>query len=98
LIAGYAIPGLQRWSDKYLIDIMGDNPLSVAVTPNGSDSDNDMEYLEQYTHYLMLARYADAVTLSPDGKWYFAEPYYQRMTMRSLLSNLGSPSESLKQN
>ena len=34
-IAGYTIPGLQRWSNKYLIDTVGDCPLSVAVTPNG---------------------------------------------------------------
>jgi hypothetical protein len=46
----------------------------------------------------MLVRYADAVTLGPDGKWYFVEPYHQKMTMRSLLSKLGSLSESLKQN
>jgi hypothetical protein len=35
LIAGYKIPNLQRWSDKYLMDTMGDRLLSVAVTPNG---------------------------------------------------------------
>ncbi|KAI0254391.1 Clavaminate synthase-like protein [Lactifluus subvellereus] len=74
LIKGYTIPGLQQhWSNKYLIDSMGDRPLSVAVTPNG---------------------YADSVTRSPDGKWYFAEPYCQKMTMRSLLSKLGSPSSN----
>ena len=35
LIAGYKIPNLQRWSDKYLVDTLGDRLLSVAVTPNG---------------------------------------------------------------
>jgi hypothetical protein len=35
LIAGYKLPSLQRWSDKYLVDTMGDRLLSVAVTPNG---------------------------------------------------------------
>lgn len=74
---------------------MGGRPLSVAVTPNGSDFDIHIEYLEQYSHHSMLARYADAVTLSSDGKWYFAEPYSQKMTMEFLLSKLGSSSESL---
>jgi len=37
-----------------------------------------------------LARYADAVTQHSDGKRYFAEPHYQKMTMKSLLSKLGS--------
>ncbi|KAH8999275.1 cupin-like domain-containing protein [Lactarius akahatsu] len=72
LIKGYKIPNLQRWSNKYLADTMGDRLLSVAVTPNG---------------------YADAVTLSSDGKRYFVEPYYEKMTMRSLLSKL-APSTS----
>ncbi|KAI0307323.1 Clavaminate synthase-like protein [Multifurca ochricompacta] len=72
LIKGYTIPSLRHWSNKYLSDIMGDRPLSVAVTPNG---------------------YADAVTRNPDGKWYFVEPYYQKMTMKSLLSRLGLPSD-----
>ncbi|KAI9466852.1 cupin-like domain-containing protein [Lactarius psammicola] len=67
LIKGYKIPNLQRWSNKYLVDTMGDSLLSVAVTPNG---------------------YADAVTRSSDGRWYFVEPYYEKMTMRSLLSKL----------
>lgn len=35
MIAGYVIRSLERWSDEYLIDTMGDRPLSVAVTPNG---------------------------------------------------------------
>ena len=38
LTAGYKIPSLQRWSDKYLVDTMGDRLLSVAVTPNGLGS------------------------------------------------------------
>jgi len=38
--------------------------------------------------------YADAVTRNSDGKWYFAEPHCQKMTMRSLLSKLESPSGS----
>lgn len=58
---------MQRWSNKYLVDTLGDRLLSVAVTPNG---------------------YADAVTRSSDGKLYFVEPYYEKMTMRSLLSKL----------
>ena len=37
MIAGYVIRNLERWSDQYLIDTMGDRPLSVAVTPNGLD-------------------------------------------------------------
>jgi len=37
LIAGYLIRNLEHWSDQYLIDTMGNRPLSVAVTPNGSD-------------------------------------------------------------
>ena len=37
MILGYVIHGPQRWSDQYLIDTMGDRPLSVAVTPNGLD-------------------------------------------------------------
>jgi hypothetical protein len=37
MIAGYVIRNLDRWSDQYLIDTMGDRPLSVAVTPNGLD-------------------------------------------------------------
>jgi len=73
LIRGYVIRNLERWSDQYLIDTMGDRPLSVAVTPNG---------------------YADAVTRNSDEKWYFAEPHCQKMTMRSLLSKLESPSGS----
>ncbi|KAI0003087.1 Clavaminate synthase-like protein [Russula compacta] len=36
--------------------------------------------------------YADAVTRNSDGKWYFVEPHYQKMTMGSLLSELESPS------
>lgn len=72
LIAGYKLPSLQRWSDKYLVDTMGDRLLSVAVTPNG---------------------YADAVTRGSDGKWYFVEPYYDKMTMGALLSKL-APSTS----
>jgi hypothetical protein len=42
--------------------------------------------------------YADAVTHNSDGKRYFAEPHYQNLTMRSLLSSLESPSKRLKQN
>jgi hypothetical protein len=37
---------VQRWTDKYLIETMGDRPLSVAVTPNGSDFDIHIEDLE----------------------------------------------------
>lgn len=37
MIAGYVIRNLERWSDQYLMDTMGDRPLSVAVTPNGLD-------------------------------------------------------------
>ena len=37
MIAGYVIRNLERWSDHYLTDTMGDRPLSVAVTPNGLD-------------------------------------------------------------
>ena len=37
MIPGYVIRNLERWSDQYLIDTMGDRPLSVAVTPNGFD-------------------------------------------------------------
>ncbi|KAH9999322.1 cupin-like domain-containing protein [Russula vinacea] len=69
LIKGYVIPGLQRWSDQYLMTPWGTAPF-VAATPNG---------------------YADAVTRNSDGKWYFAEPHYQKMTMKSLLSKLESP-------
>jgi len=43
-----------------------------------------------------LARYADAVTRNSDGKWYFAEPHYEKMTMRLLLSKLESPSKRLQ--
>jgi hypothetical protein len=35
LIAGYNLPSLERWSDKYLVETMGNRLLSVAVTPNG---------------------------------------------------------------
>jgi hypothetical protein len=37
MFAGYVIRNLERWSDQYLIDTMGDRLLSVAVTPNGFD-------------------------------------------------------------
>ncbi|KAI0269146.1 Clavaminate synthase-like protein [Gloeopeniophorella convolvens] len=73
LIKGYAIPSTRRWSNRYLIDTMGDSLLSVAVTPDG---------------------YADAVTRGADGKWYFAEPCSQKMTMGALLSKLGQPSKT----
>ena len=42
------------------------------------------------SHYSIHTRYADAVTQHSDGKWYFAEPHYQKMTMKSLLSKLES--------
>ena len=45
MIAGYVIHNLERWSDKYLIDTMGDRPLSVAVTPNGLARSNAFEKL-----------------------------------------------------
>ena len=35
MIAGHMIRNLERWTNEYLIDTMGDRPLSVAVTPNG---------------------------------------------------------------
>jgi jumonji domain-containing protein 7 len=95
MTTGYVIPGLQRWSDQYLIDTMGDRPLSVAATPNGYFSVHMKDYRP---HHSIIVRYADAVTRNSDGKWYFAEPHYQRMTMKSLLSKLESPSKRLKQN
>jgi hypothetical protein len=49
-------------------------------------------------HHPIIVRYADVVTRNSDGKWYFAEPHYQKMTMRSLLSKLESSSKRLKQN
>jgi hypothetical protein len=51
-----------------------------------------------HSHHPIIVRYADAVTRNSDEKWYFAEPHYQKMTMRSLLSKLESPSKRLKQN
>lgn len=48
-------------------------------------------HLKEYRpHCSIYTRYADAVTQHSDGKRYFAEPHYQKMTMRSLLSKLGS--------
>ena len=49
-------------------------------------------------HHPIIVRYADAVTRHSDEKWYFAEPHYQKMTMRSLLSKLETPSKRLKEN
>ena len=99
MIAGYVICNLQRWSDQYLIDTMGDTPLSVAVTPNGLDFNIYNSYTKDYhPHRSIIVRYADAVTCDSDGKSYFAEPHYQKMTMGSLLSKLESPSKTLKQN
>jgi jumonji domain-containing protein 7 len=92
------IPGLQRWTDQYLMDTMGDSPLSVAVTPNGLGLKHQCFLKDYYPHHLIIVRYADAVTRNPDGKWCFAEPHYQKMTMRSLLSKLEPPSKRLKQN
>jgi hypothetical protein len=96
MISGYVIRGLQRWSDQYLIDTLGDRPLSVAVTPNGLDLDSFAK--GYHPHHSVFVRYADAVTCNSDGKLYFAEPHSQKMTMRSLLSKLESPSKRLKQN
>jgi hypothetical protein len=56
-------------------------------------------YMKGYhPHHSIIFRYADAVTRNSDGKLYFAEPHNQKMTMRSLLSKLESPSKRLKQN
>jgi jumonji domain-containing protein 7 len=96
MVAGYAIRGLQRWSDQYLIDTMGDRPLSVAVTPNGLDFNTCVK--DHLPYHSIVVRYADAVTRNSDGKRYFAEPHYQKMTMRSLFSKLESPSKRSKQN
>jgi hypothetical protein len=75
------------------MDTMGDSPLSVAVTPNGLGFKLQCILI---AHHLIIVRYADAVTRNSDGKWYFAEPHYQKMTMRSLLSKLESSSKKLK--
>jgi hypothetical protein len=50
-----------------------------------------------YPHHPFIVRYADAATCNSDEKWYFAEPHYREMTMRSLLSKLESPSKRIKQ-
>ena len=78
------------------MDTMGESPLSVAVTPNGLGFKLQCILKDHYPHHLIIVRYADAVTRNSDGKWYFAEPHYQKMTMRSLLSKLESSSKKLK--
>ena len=59
LIAGYKTPNLQHWSDKYLVDTMGDRLLSVAVTPNGLGFGAQMAEDYSYRHF------PDMLTLSP---------------------------------
>jgi len=51
---------------------------------------------EYRSHYLIHTRYADAVTQHSDGKRYFAEPHYQKMTMKSLLSKLEASGRTLE--
>lgn len=51
---------------------------------------HDTRMKEYRPHYSIHTRYADAVSQHSDGKRYFAEPHYQKMTMRSLLSKLKS--------
>ena len=96
MVAGYAIRNLERWSNQYLIDTLGDRPLSVAVTPNGLDFDIYCCTKVCHPHHPIIVRYADAVTRDSDEKWHFAEPHYQKMTMRSLLSKLETPSKGSK--
>lgn len=61
LIAGYKIPSLRRWSDKYLVDTMGDRLLSVAVTPNGLGSGVQVIGPCSHRHFLGMP------TLSPEA-------------------------------
>lgn len=35
--SGVEFPALTKWTDDYLVQKMGDQPVSVAVTPNGYD-------------------------------------------------------------
>ncbi|KAF9247051.1 cupin-like domain-containing protein [Melanogaster broomeanus] len=35
VIRGVEFPALTKWTDEYVVQAMGDHPISVAVTPNG---------------------------------------------------------------
>jgi len=35
VIKGYELPACALWTDRYLVDVMGEQTVSVAVTPNG---------------------------------------------------------------
>ena len=67
---------------------MGDREISVAVTPNGCAL--CLLHSTLCADRMLGCSRADAVTLGPDGKLYFVEPYTQKMTMTSFLDTLSS--------
>ncbi|CED83738.1 Predicted phospholipase [Phaffia rhodozyma] len=80
VIKGYgrSIPAFGKWSASYLSDTMGEQLISVAVTPDGNADalyDHPPEDLEHSTAY-------------------FVEPHAEKMTMQSFLNKLTSPSNT----
>jgi jumonji domain-containing protein 7 len=86
-VTGLEIPAIERWTDEYIIERMGDREISVAVTPNGY-YDSSARSLYDYFLTKFLRSRADAVTPGPNDKLYFVEPYTQKMTMQDFLSAL----------
>ncbi len=75
------------WTNEYLEKKMGDQPISVSVTPNGYTR---LTCFKDLTELCSLFSLADAVTTAPDGKDYFVEPHVESMTMREMLHKLES--------
>lgn len=80
---GYGLPACTLWTDRYLVDVMGEQAVSVAVTPNG--------YVHDYiTRRISVKSYrrADAIARGSDNMQYFTEPMIVRMSIMNLLASL----------
>ncbi|KAF8897538.1 Clavaminate synthase-like protein [Infundibulicybe gibba] len=80
VIKGVDLPALHLWSQEYLIRKMGDQIISVSVTPNGrADAiarapDNKLYFVEPCVERMSMAEFMSK--LSPDGEPSGTGPIY----------------------
>jgi len=68
VIKGFKTPAFKLWSDEYLIDKLGDQSISVAVTPNGfadavaKGPDNMLYFAEPHVDSMTMAEFLSTLT------------------------------------
>ncbi|KAH8118306.1 cupin-like domain-containing protein [Phellopilus nigrolimitatus] len=96
LIKGFCPPALRKWDDEYLIERMGENPISVAVTPTGHadaitiSEDGRKYFVEPQIEVITMKDLLNRLAPRDDS----AEVYYLQSQNGNLYASQGNDSLS----